>query len=63
MLLFALITVILLLWSLMLSARVLYIGNIVKELKSKLGTLVPLDPFTTALASAEQVLAAGDVPI
>jgi tellurite resistance protein TehA-like permease len=53
MLLFALVTVLLLFWALILSGRTLYMSYVIKDLKKKLASMVPLDPFTTALAAAQ----------
>ncbi len=56
MLLYSIITVLLLIWSLILTTRVLYMGKIVEELKTKLGALAPSDPFAVALTRAQASL-------
>lgn len=56
MLLFAIIVVVLLIWSLILTTRIVYLGKIVADMKKRLGTLSPSDPFSTALRRAQASL-------
>ena len=56
MLLFAIIVVVLLVWSLILSTRIMYLSKVVAEMKKKLGALSPTDPFSTALKRAQASL-------